>query len=288
MQVTTMRNVLVFATALAIAPAGVLAQSRGTAGAAVHSAPAPSAAAPVGVRSGVSMHPSRSAVSHAAGSHGTTRNTTARHAGHATATRTGSRPSRETTRGMERNRQLEFDALGSEPNTSREFDSVPGLGFDYVHLAATHPNAVNGERRENNGAVLFPFFEGGYFIPGGPAPAAEADTESQQADDADEENVETPARNERSARSERTHRATGEAIRETVQEAPAPQVDVPEYVFVRRDGTVFFAVAYTWDKGALRYISSEGVRHSVAKETLDLRATQQFNEQRGMTFRLPA
>jgi len=71
-------------------------------------------------------------------------------------------------------------------------------------------------------------------------------------------------------------------------EQPGPQADVPEYVFVRRDGTVFFAVAYSWDQGSLRYISSEGTRRSVSRDTLDLKATQEFNEQRGMTFRSPA
>jgi hypothetical protein len=69
---------------------------------------------------------------------------------------------------------------------------------------------------------------------------------------------------------------------------PAPQRDVPEYIFVRRDGTVFFAVAYSWESGSLRYVSSEGLSRSVAREMLDLNATQQFNEQRGMAFRSPA
>jgi hypothetical protein len=80
--------------------------------------------------------------------------------------------------------------------------------------------------------------------------------------------------------------------------APAPQpavetansapVDNDEFVFVRRDGTVFFAVAYSWDKGTLRYITSQGLRHTVTQDALDLDATRQFNEQRGLNFRLPA
>ena len=51
---------------------------------------------------------------------------------------------------------------------------------------------------------------------------------------------------------------------------------------------MFFAVAYSWDQGSLRYVSSEGLRRTVSREALDLDATQQFNEQRGMTFRAPA
>jgi hypothetical protein len=44
-------------------------------------------------------------------------------------------------------------------------------------------------------------------------------------------------------------------------------------------------VAYAWENETLRYVTSEGLRHSVARETLDLSATQQFNEQRGLSFR---
>lgn len=72
---------------------------------------------------------------------------------------------------------------------------------------------------------------------------------------------------------------------------PAPQTaserEAEQYVFVRRDGTVFFASAYAWENGTLRYITSEGLRRTVTADKLDLDATQQFNEQRGLTFRSP-
>jgi hypothetical protein len=70
--------------------------------------------------------------------------------------------------------------------------------------------------------------------------------------------------------------------------APEPPIDTSEYVFVRRDGGLLFAVAYSWDNGTLRYVTSDGVRKSVALESLDINATQQFNEQRGLSFRVPA
>jgi hypothetical protein len=57
---------------------------------------------------------------------------------------------------------------------------------------------------------------------------------------------------------------------------------------VRRDGTVFFAVGYAWENGTLHYVTREGLRRNVARDSLDLNATQQFNEQRGLNFRLPA
>ena len=81
-----------------------------------------------------------------------------------------------------------------------------------------------------------------------------------------------------------------------IQSTPVPEVEAPstvtreteQFVFVRRDGTVFFAVAYAWENGTLRYVTSEGLRRSLARDALDLDATQQFNEQRGLSFRSPA
>jgi hypothetical protein len=72
-----------------------------------------------------------------------------------------------------------------------------------------------------------------------------------------------------------------------VEEASTGPAENDEFVFVRRDGSVFFAVAYSWEKGTLRYVTSQGLRHTVTQDALDLDATRQFNEQRGLNFRLP-
>jgi hypothetical protein len=167
--------------------------------------------------------------------------------------------------------------------SSGDDGGVPGLGFDYAHLAATRPNPFHGHRERGNGAVLFPFFDGGgYFLPTGTDVVADGG-EGPLVDDsqvADEEGgpVERPGPRTRSV----------DRMPVVDYGPPAPQPDVPEYVFVRRDGTVFFAVAYSWEQGSLKYVSAEGLRRTVAREKLDLDATQQFNEQRGMVFRAPA
>jgi hypothetical protein len=164
--------------------------------------------------------------------------------------------------------------------------NVPGLGFDAVHVAATRGNRSGGGRRDgrargNEFGVLFPFFDGGgYYVPTGPGMTGDAQGEGQAVDDAEDQGPGPDDRADRPAR-------MGNVNRPPVEQ-PGPQVNAPEYVFVRRDGTVFFAVAYSWENGSLRYISSEGMRRSVSRDTLDLNATQQFNEQRGMTFRSPA
>ena len=36
-----------------------------------------------------------------------------------------------------------------------------------------------------------------------------------------------------------------------------PQSPSEAYVFVRRDGTLFFAVAYSWESGNLSYVTQE-------------------------------
>ena len=61
-----------------------------------------------------------------------------------------------------------------------------------------------------------------------------------------------------------------------------------EYVFVKRDGTLIFAVAYSWINDRLQYVTREGIRRTIPRNTLDLDATQQFNDQRGVPIQLPA
>ena|SRR6266550_986777 len=75
-----------------------------------------------------------------------------------------------------------------------------------------------------------------------------------------------------------------------VNVAPRAVMPAPHRItaFVRRDGTAFFAVANSWEKGTLHYISSQGLPRTITEDTLDLDATRQFNEQRGLSFRLPA
>lgn len=69
-------------------------------------------------------------------------------------------------------------------------------------------------------------------------------------------------------------------------QAPAPEQT--QYVFIRRDGTIIFAVAYSWLNDRLQYVTEEGLRRTIPLNTLDLDATQQFNDQRGVPIRLPA
>jgi hypothetical protein len=162
-----------------------------------------------------------------------------------------------------------------------DFQNVPGLGFDYPHLAAISGNRRGRGSRFNGG---FPFGFSGFLL-SPPVIVEEAPAvEPQQSVAEDEAPVDpAPADLERPSRS----RARAAVPPESLAPA-APQPDAEQYVFVRRDGRLVFAVAYSWDNGALRYVTPEGFRRTIASDSLDLTATQQFNEQRGLTFRSPA
>jgi hypothetical protein len=170
-----------------------------------------------------------------------------------------------------------------------DFSNVPGLGFDYPHLAA-----INGNRRFHgrrfDGEVPFGFsgflLDSPVIVDEGAAAdsqAAPADSQVAQEDATDD----APIPEQDAPRRSRASRPPSELQAESLP-APAPVPDVEQYVFVRRDGSLVFAVAYAWDKGTLRYVTPDGLRRSIGRDALDLNATQQFNEQRGIDFHVPA
>jgi len=153
---------------------------------------------------------------------------------------------------------------------------VPGLGFDYPHFFATHPNA--GRHQHDFGFVI-PFFSGGFYLP---VPAYADESASAQKAEEGETNAQQPEPAEEPAPRDRD---TSTSRRLRAEAVPAQQ---SEYVFVRRDGTLIFAVGYSWINDRLQYVTEEGLRRTVPLNTLDLDATQQFNEQRGVPIQLPA
>jgi len=158
--------------------------------------------------------------------------------------------------------------------------TVPGLGFDYPHLAAVNPRHGRGRSGfGQNGSFGF-----GGFLLSSPEIIVEnpqAVEEAQQA--APEEVAPNFVAGDDGRGPQRQY-----TPRTSPAPAPEPAVDASEYVFVRRDGRLLFAVGYSWDNGTLRYVTRDGVRKSVTQDNLDMDATLQFNEQRGLSFRVPA
>jgi len=165
----------------------------------------------------------------------------------------------------------------------RGCNSAPGLGFDAVHQAAICGSGTEGFGNRGFGSsFFFPFFDGGFSVPDSEGAVDEGSTAEQPAQ---------PEGTDAEVRDRGRQNRAAEPVTApppplaTATSAPA---DDDGYVFVRRDGTVFFAVAYSWEKGTLRYITSQGLRRTVTQDALDLDATRQFNEQRGLNFRSPA
>ena len=160
-----------------------------------------------------------------------------------------------------------------------DFQDVPGLGFDYPHLAAISGNRrLHGSRFGGD-----PFGFGGFLF--GPSVIAEEVPGAEQQPTIVEEEVADDA--PEAPRRARASRAVSEPQPQPAA-APQPDPDPEQFVFVRREGGLVFAVAYTWENGTLRYVTPEGLRRSMGRDALDLDATQQFNEQRGLNFRVPA
>jgi hypothetical protein len=166
---------------------------------------------------------------------------------------------------------------------------VPGLGFDYAHLAAIRGGIRNNgsghfRRGSHRGqtpfaAVLiggYPYYYGDYY---GDSPDYGQPQQQQVI------GVQQPAPT--AADQQYVGSGNDSSIPATVSSAPpTPVRDVGDFILVRRDGRVLFASAFSIVGDQLRYVTPEGIRHSVPMAEMDPDATQQMNEARGTTVQL--
>jgi hypothetical protein len=153
---------------------------------------------------------------------------------------------------------------------------VPGFGFDYEHFFAVHPNWGKFQRFTG---VVVPAWGGGFYYP---VPYYETPQESQ------EENTSAQAEPQQSnvrASTPPQEESAPVSVRSVAPYVPTQPVE--EYVFVKRDGTRIFAVAYSLAKDKLQYITKEGLRRTLPLDALDYDATMKSNEERGNTVTLP-
>jgi len=155
---------------------------------------------------------------------------------------------------------------------------VPGNGFDYSHFFAVHPN---WGKSILTAGVIVPFSDnGGFYLP---IPYYSEPYPPQEEQPAPENYPSGPNDNSRNQQV---------VTEQAPPPAPAsgyypPSEPVYEYVFVKRDGTKIFAVAYSLTKDRLQYVTKEGLRRSLPLDSLDFPATQKSNEERGNTINLP-
>lgn len=177
-------------------------------------------------------------------------------------------------------------ATPQEPNFGI-VNGVPGLGFDFPHLAAIN-------RGFNDQFAFFNVFHSGFFNNGfgiipfvGSSPLYYPPYEEEAPDyytsgaqqpqfilPAPQPNVRPPAE-------------TSPRESATPQPPPPPPPELGQLILVRRDGQVLLAVAFTARNGQLTYITREGTRRSFPISELDKDATRQMNDAAGTSVSLP-
>jgi hypothetical protein len=178
--------------------------------------------------------------------------------------------------------------------SSFSFDGVggvPGLGFDFPHLAAVsgavRNNSPHFEHHDHRGQGSFvPIFFGGY-------PYGYDDLGNDQQDQQVVQPSQpqpriiviqqlVPTQQDSVSGSD----AANLPASESESEAAAPIRDVGDFILVRRDGRVLFASIFSVVGAELQYVTPEGIRHTLAMSDLDADATQQMNEARGTSVEI--
>lgn len=164
---------------------------------------------------------------------------------------------------------------------------VPGFGFDFTHFAAVNRNL--GIRALIDPATQLqlalarqilretPFFP---FVTAFPFSQPEVVVVPQPQVIVVQQPVPVEEREERGRRVEA-------AAQPQPRREPQPVEELGELVLVRSDGRVLFAVAFSRVNERLVYVTREGIRRSFPLSELDVDATQQMNEERGTSLRLP-
>jgi hypothetical protein len=204
---------------------------------------------------------------------------------------TGTHGSTSSTRGTTTSNDI---ALNGDSQTLQDLlNPVPGLGFDYEHLAAINSNLgvralidpvtqlrlAQAERLLRDSGGVTPVFLGGYGDYGdygdyGSQPVAAQQPQPQIIV------LQQPA-------PQPAPEAEAPAPEPVAAPAPEPRPDADQFILVLRDGSRITAVAFSRQDSRIVYITPEGNRRSLAISGLDAAATIRVNEERGTSLQLP-
>lgn len=187
-------------------------------------------------------------------------------------------------------------ASGFAPTAnSFSFDSasgIPGLGFDYPHLAAISGALHNGSsfrfgHHDFNGQGFFaPILFGGYPYYYGDLGYDQPEQQPVQQSQPQPQIIviqqPVPAQPDANSMND----AGNLSASLPAPQAAAPIRDVGDFILVRRDGRILFASVFSVVGTQLQYVTPEGIRHTLAMSDLDADATQQMNEARGTTVQI--
>ena len=169
-------------------------------------------------------------------------------------------------------------------------NGVPGLGFDYPHLAAVNGSLNTNARNHFGRAGHFgqgsyvPIFFGGYPYYYDSLDYDQPQQQGQQQEQPQVVVVQQPV--PAVTAQQDAYSGTDSAAVSSSPTSAAPVRDVGEFILVRRDGRVLFASAFSVAGAQLQFVTPEGIRRTVPMSDLDADATQQMNEARGTTVRL--
>jgi hypothetical protein len=171
------------------------------------------------------------------------------------------------------------------------FSGVPGLGFDFPHLAAisrapgnnSHHFGHNGLRGQES---IVPIFFGGYPYYSDDLGVDQQDQQAVQPAQPQPQIIviQQPVPAQQSPDS--GNDSGNVSASQSESEAAASIPDVGDFILVRRDGRILFASVFSIVGAQLQYVTPEGIRHSLAMADLDSDATQQMNEARGTTVQI--
>jgi hypothetical protein len=172
---------------------------------------------------------------------------------------------------------------------------VPGLGFDYEHLAAISGNLAEkalidpvtmeelalAQRFNRGGVGSSAYILGGYGYGGGEVPVDNGDTQDAQAPPADPAPqpapqiiiLQQPA-------------APGASPAQSNAVAAAPLQEASDFLLVLKTGAMVSAVAFTRQGDQLIYVTKEGNRRTMSVATIDSDATSKINAARGTPLKL--
>ena len=169
---------------------------------------------------------------------------------------------------------------------------VPGLGFDFPHLAAIS-GATGGNSslrfgnigRRGRGSFV-PILFGGYPYYYDDLGYDQPDQQSVQPTQPQSQIIviQQPVPTQQTADSANDAGNPSASTSETQAALPVP--DVGDFILVRKDGRILFASVYSIVGTQMQYVTPDGIRRTIAMSDLDADATLQMNEARGTTVQI--
>jgi hypothetical protein len=186
----------------------------------------------------------------------------------------------------------------AKPFNFDETSGVPGLGFDFPHLAAVSRGRTSdssehfghhGRTGQGSGFfVAIPF--GGYAyavddqVPDQSVQETGQEAEQQPEQQPEQRNVQQAENQAQLPPQNSVAQQQIPAAAPDVAETPVP--DIGDFILVRRDGRIVFASLFSVIGKQVRYITPDGSRRTLAIADLDSAATQEMNEARGSTVQI--